>query len=70
MKKLLKILTMVAAVPAAALIFAGCKQFLEDPEDFFSYWAAKAVIDRNIVISPAPSYAPGSSIPCVRLQAL
>ena len=65
MKKLLKILTMVAAVPAAALFFAGCKQFLEDPEDFFSYWAAKAVIDRNIVISPAPSYAPGSSIPCV-----
>ena len=65
MKKLLKILTMVAAVPAAALFFAGCKQFLEDPEDFFSYWAAGAVIDRNIVISPAPSYAPGSSIPCV-----
>ena len=65
MKKLLKILTMVAAVPAAALFFAGCKQFLEDSEDFFSYWAAGAVIDRNIVISPAPSYAPGSSIPCV-----
>ena len=55
----------MAAILAAALFFAGCKQFLEDPEDFFSYWAAGAVIDRNIVISPAPSYAPGSSIPCV-----
>ena len=65
MKKLLKILTMVAAVPAAALFFAGCKQFLEDPEEFLSYWASEAVIDRHIVISPAPSYAPGSSIPCV-----
>ena len=65
MKKLLKILTMVAAVPAAALFFAGCKQFLEDPEEFLSYWATEAFIDRNIVISPAPSYAPGSSIPCV-----
>ncbi|UTY24437.1 right-handed parallel beta-helix repeat-containing protein [Treponema denticola] len=65
MKKLSKILTPMAAILAAALFFAGCKQFLEDPEDFFSYWAAGAVIDRNIVISPAPSYAPGSSIPCV-----
>ena len=30
MKKLLKILTTIAAVLAAALFFAGCKQFLED----------------------------------------
>ena len=49
MKKLLKILTMLAAVPAAALFFAGCKQFLEDPEDFLSYWAAEVVpIDVSI----------------------
>ena len=48
-----------------AVVFATCKQFRDDPEDFLSYWAAGAVIDRNIVISPAPSYAPGSSIPCV-----
>ena len=65
MKKILRILIMLAAVPAAALFFAGCKQFLDDPEEFLSYWASEAVIDRNIVISPAPSYAPGSSIPCV-----
>ena len=35
MKKLLKILTPMAAILSAALFFAGCKQFLEDPEDFF-----------------------------------
>ena len=34
MKKLLKILTTIAAVLAAALFFAGCKQFLENPEEF------------------------------------
>ena len=65
MKFILKILTMVAAVVTTAVVFATCKQFRDDPEDFLSYWAAGAVIDRNIVISPAPSYAPGSSIPCV-----
>jgi len=56
---------MVAAVVTTAVLFTTCKQFRDDPEDFLSYWAAEAVIDRNIVISPAPSYAPGSSIPCV-----
>ena len=65
MKFILKILTMVAAVVTTAVLFTTCKQFRDDPEEFLSYWAAGAVIDRNIVISPAPSYAPGSSIPCV-----
>ncbi len=65
MKKLLKILTMVAAVVTTTILFTTCKQFRDDPEEFLSYWTAEAVIDRNIVISPAPSYAPGSSIPCV-----
>ena len=65
MKFILKILTMVAAVVTTAVLFTTCKQFRDDPEDFLSYWAAEAVIDRNIVISPDPSYAPGSSIPCV-----
>ena len=65
MKKLLKILTTIAAVLTAAVVFTTCKQFRDDPEEFLSYWASEAVINRNIVISPAPSYAPGSSIPCV-----
>ena len=49
MKKLLKILTMVAAMLAAALFFAGCKQFLEDPEEFLGYWSSEVVpIDFSI----------------------
>ena len=49
MKKLLKILTPMAAILAAALFFAGCKQFLDDPEEFLSYWAAEVVSgDYNI----------------------
>ena len=49
MKKLLKILTTIAAVLAAALFFAGCKQFLEDPEEFLGYWSSEVVpIDFSI----------------------
>ena len=49
MKKLLKILTMVAAVLTTALFFAGCKQFLEDPEEFLGYWSSEVVpIDFSI----------------------
>ncbi len=43
MKKLLKILTMVAAVLTTAVLFTTCKQFRDDPEDFLSYWAAEVV---------------------------
>ena len=43
MKKLLKILTMVAAVLTTAVLFTTCKQFMDDPEDFLSYWAAEVV---------------------------
>ena len=64
MKKLLKILTMLAAVPAAALFFAGCKQFLEDPEDFLSYWAAEVVpIDFSIDVPVQTSTAGVLCIP-------
>ena len=49
MKRLLKILTMVAAVLTATLFFAGCKQFLEDPEEFLGYWSSEVVpIDFSI----------------------
>ncbi|MGI5062354.1 hypothetical protein E4N90_02290 [Treponema denticola] len=49
MKKLLKILTTIAAVLTAALFFAGCKQFLEDPEEFLGYWSSEVVpIDFSI----------------------
>ena len=40
---------MVAAVLTAALFFAGCKQFLEDPEEFLGYWSSEVVpIDFSI----------------------
>lgn len=49
MKKFLKILTTIAVVLTAALFFAGCKPFLEDPEDFLSYWSSEvAPIDFSI----------------------
>ena len=65
MKKILKILIISAVLLTTAIVFTTCKQFIDNPEEFLSYWASEAVIDRHIVISPAPSYAPGSSIPCV-----
>ncbi|MGI5064880.1 right-handed parallel beta-helix repeat-containing protein [Treponema putidum] len=52
MKKLLKILTTIAAVLTTAVLFTTCKQFREDPEDFLSYWAAEvAPIDFSINVS-------------------
>ena len=43
MKKLLKILTMVAAVLTTAVVFATCKQFRDDPEEMLSYWTSEVV---------------------------
>ena len=43
MKKLLKILTMVAAVLTTAVVFATCKQFRDDPEEFLRYWTSEVV---------------------------
>jgi|GEM_PF-854712 len=59
-----------AAVPCAAVIallfgVTACKQFTADINEELGYWAAEAVVDRDIVMSPNPAYASGSSIPCV-----
>ena len=59
MKKLLKILTPMAAILAAALFFAGCKQFLEDPEEFLSYWAAEVVSGDYIIDKPTQTNTDG-----------
>ncbi|WP_147623421.1 right-handed parallel beta-helix repeat-containing protein [Treponema denticola] len=49
MKKLLKILTMIAAVLITAVLFTTCKQFLDDPEEFLGYWSSEVVpIDFSI----------------------
>ena len=69
MKKLLKILTMVAAVLTTAVLFTTCKQFRDDPEDFLSYWAAEVaptgfIIDKKTQkigdVEYIPSYQSGT----------
>lgn len=52
MKKIVKIITPIAAVLAAALLFTTCKQFLADPEEFLSYWAAE-VVPESFSFNPA-----------------
>ena len=52
MKKLLKILTMVAAVLTTAVVFTTCKQFRDDPEEFLRYWSSEvAPIDFSINVT-------------------
>ena len=59
MKKLFKILTMVAAVLTTAVVFTTCKQFLDDPEEFFSYWAAEVVSGDYIIDKPTQTNTDG-----------
>ena len=49
----------MAAILAAALFFAGCKQFLDDPEEFFSYWAAEVVSGDYIIDKPTQTNTDG-----------
>ncbi|UTC83156.1 right-handed parallel beta-helix repeat-containing protein [Treponema denticola] len=42
MKNILKILTTLAAL-LAVFIFSTCKQFTDDPEEFFDYWSKEVV---------------------------
>ena len=59
MKKLFKILTMVAAVLTTAVVFTTCKQFLDDPEEFLSYWAAEVVSGDYIIDKPTQTNTDG-----------
>lgn len=60
MKRPLNIL--IAAV-AVILLFTACQQFLEDPEDFLSYWASEAFVkDHSIGSAHRPDNA---GVPCV-----
>ena len=61
MKKIFRILTITAVLTAVVLI-AACKQFLADPEEFFSYWSSELVpVDYSI---DKPSQTIGG-VPCV-----
>ena len=60
MKRLLKILTAAVAV---ILLFTACQQFLENPEDFLSYWASETFVkDHSIGSAHRPDKA---GVPCV-----
>jgi len=60
MKRFLKILTAALAV---ILLFTTCKQFLEDPEDFFGYWANAAFVKGHSIVS---AHRPdGEGVQCV-----
>ena len=60
MKKIVKILTPIAAALAAALFFAGCKQFVADPEEFLSYWAAEVISGAYSIDKPSQTNADGA----------
>ena len=61
MKKIFRIVTITAVLTSVVLI-AACKQFLADPEEFFSYWSSELVsIDYSI---DKPSQTIGG-VPCV-----
>ena len=60
MKKLLKILTTMAAVLTTAVLFTTCKQFRDDPEDFLSYWAAEVAPTGFDIDSPHPTNKNGA----------
>lgn len=60
MKRPLNIL--IAAV-AVILLFTACQQFLEDPEDFLSYWASEAFVKNHSIGS---AHRPdGAGVQCV-----
>ena len=50
---------MVAAVLTTAVVFTTCKQFLEDPEEFLSYWAAEVVSGDYIIDKPTQTNTDG-----------
>ena len=50
---------MVAAVLTTAVVFTTCKQFLDDPEEFLSYWAAEVVSGDYIIDKPTQTNTDG-----------
>ena len=63
MRKLLTFLKTLIAAVAVIVLFTACKQLLDDPEDFLSYWAGEAFIkDRSIGSAHRPD---GAGVPCV-----
>ena len=63
MRKLLTFLKTLTAALAVIVLFTACKQLLDDPEDFLSYWASEAFVkDHSISSAARPD---GAGVPCV-----
>jgi len=53
----------IIAAVAVIVLFTACQQFLDNPEEFLSYWASEAFIkDHNISSAHRPD---GAGVPCV-----
>ena len=67
MRKLLTFLKTLIAAVAVILLFTACQQFLEDPEDFLSYWASETFVKNHSIGS---AHRPdGAGVPCVASSA-
>ena len=63
MRKLLTFLKTLTAAVAVILLFTACQQFLDDPEDFLSYWASETFVKNHSIDS---AHRPdGAGVPCV-----
>ena len=63
MRKLLTFLKTLTAAVAVILLFTACQQFLDDPEDFLSYWASETFVKNHSIGSV---HRPdGAGVPCV-----
>lgn len=67
MRKLLTFLKILITAVAVILLFTACQQFLEDPEDFLSYWASETFVKNHSIGS---AHRPdGAGVPCVAFSA-
>ena len=63
MRKLLTFLKTLIAAVAVIVLFTACKQLLDDPEDFLSYWASEVFVKgHSIGAAHRPDKA---GVPCV-----
>ena len=63
MRKLLTFLKTLIAALAVIVLFTACKQLLDDPEDFLSYWASEVFVKGHSIGS---AHRPDKAgVPCV-----
>ena len=67
MKRPLTLLKVLTAIVAVIALFTACKQFLDDPEDFFGYWASETFVKSHNISSAHRS--DGAGVQCVGCSA-